>query len=145
MKFSRVLSTSKYIILDSWILMSILMPLTTPTILLGFLLLWTWDISSRLLQQSAAAAPYLGRGVSPHSCPSWPWTWSSSSRPSCACAATAPWTWGCSSLYEVLFFFMFFVFKKKKTGLLRGTISVSRLILFNMFIFCLFPLAWLLD
>ena len=25
---------------------------------LGFLLPWTWDISSRLLQQSAAAAPY---------------------------------------------------------------------------------------
>ena len=37
------------------------MPLTTPTILLGFLLPWTWHLSSRLLQQSAAAAPYLGR------------------------------------------------------------------------------------
>ena len=36
-------------------------PLVTPTILLRFLLLWTWGISSRLLQQSAAAAPYLGR------------------------------------------------------------------------------------
>ena len=34
-----------------------------------------WGISSWLLQQSAAAAPYLGRGLSPHSCPSWPWTW----------------------------------------------------------------------
>ena len=31
-----------------------------PTVLLGFLLPWTW-----LLQQSAAAGPYLGRGVSP--------------------------------------------------------------------------------
>ena len=31
--------------------------LATPTILLGFLLLWTWGISSWLLQQSAAAAP----------------------------------------------------------------------------------------
>ena len=41
-------------------------PLATPTFLLGFLLPWTWGISSRLLQQSAAAAPYLGRGVSPH-------------------------------------------------------------------------------
>ena len=51
----------------------------------------------QLLQQSAAAAPYLGRGVSPHSRPSWPWTWSSSSRPSCARAATTPWAWGSSS------------------------------------------------
>ena len=38
----------------------------TPTILLGFLLPWTWGISSRLLQQSSATAPYLGRGVSSH-------------------------------------------------------------------------------
>ena len=62
-------------------------PLTTPTVLLGFLLPWTWGISSWMLQQSAAAAPYLGWGVSPHGCPSWPWTWSSSSWPSCT-----PWT-----------------------------------------------------
>ena len=67
-------------------------PLATPTILLGFLLPWTWGISSRLLQQSAAAAPYLGLGVSPHHHPSWPWTWNNSSRPSCPLAATAPWT-----------------------------------------------------
>ena len=61
-------------------------PLATPTVLLGFLLPWTWGISSQLLQQIVAAAPYLGWGVSPH-CPSpWPWTWSSSSRPFCACA-----------------------------------------------------------
>ena len=40
------------------------------TILLGFLLPWAWGISSLLLQQSAAAAPYLGRGVSLHSCSS---------------------------------------------------------------------------
>ena len=53
--------------------------LKTPTVLLGFLLPWTWGISSWLLQQSAAAAPYFGWG-----CPSWPWTWSSSSQPSCA-------------------------------------------------------------
>ena len=39
-------------------------PLATSTILLVFLLPWTWGISSRLLQQSTAAAPYLGRGVS---------------------------------------------------------------------------------
>ena len=54
-------------------------PLITPTILIMFLLPWTWSISSRLLQQRAAAAPYLGWGVSPHSRPSWPRTWSSSS------------------------------------------------------------------
>ena len=66
-----------------------LMPLVTPTVLLGFLLPWAWGISSQLLQQSAASAPYLGRGVSPHSRPSWTWTWSSSSRPSCTHTATA--------------------------------------------------------
>ena len=33
-----------------------------PTILLGFLLSWAWSISSRLLQQSAAVAPYLDEG-----------------------------------------------------------------------------------
>ena len=38
------------------------MPLATPTVLFGFLLPWAWGISSRLLQQSAATAPYLGRG-----------------------------------------------------------------------------------
>ena len=72
-------------------------PLATPTVLLGFLLPWTWCISSRLLQQSTAAAPYLGQGVSPHRHPSWPWTWSSSFWPSCACTATTPWRWGSSS------------------------------------------------
>ena len=46
-------------------------PLATPTILLGFLLPWTWDISSQLLQQSTATAPYLGWWVSPHCHPSW--------------------------------------------------------------------------
>ena len=66
-------------------------PLATPTVLLGFLLPWTWGISSQLLQQSAAAAPYLRRGVSPHSCPSWPWMWDSFSWPSCACTAATPW------------------------------------------------------
>ena len=58
-------------------------PFATPTLLLGFLLPWTWGISSRLLQQSAAAAPNLGRGVSPHGHPSWPWASSSSSQSSC--------------------------------------------------------------
>ena len=72
-------------------------PLTSPTVLLGFLFPWMWGISSQLLQQSTATAPYLGQGVSPHCRPSWPSTWDSSSRPSCARAATAPWMWGWSS------------------------------------------------
>ena len=59
-------------------------PLATPTVLLGFVLLWAWGISSWLLQQSSAAAPYLGRRVSPHCYPFWPSTWDSSSWPSCA-------------------------------------------------------------
>ena len=63
-------------------------PLATPTILLGFLLLWAWGICSWLLQQSVASAPYLGRGVAPYRQPSWPSTWNSSSRPSCTSAAT---------------------------------------------------------
>ena len=78
-----------------------LMPLATPTILLGFRLPWAWGISSRLLQQSTAAAPYLGRGLSPHNHPSWPWTWHSSSWPSCVHAATALWRWCCSSWPEL--------------------------------------------
>ena len=41
---------------------------------------------------SAAAAPYLGWGVSPHGRTSWPLTWSSFSQPSCTSAASAPWT-----------------------------------------------------
>jgi len=63
-------------------------PLATPTVLLEFLLPWMWGISSQLLQRSAASAPYLGWGVTPHHCPSWPWTWNSSSRPSCVRTAT---------------------------------------------------------
>ena len=41
-------------------------------------------MSSGLLQQSAAAAPYVGGGVSSHAPPPRPWTWGSSSPPSCA-------------------------------------------------------------
>ena len=74
-----------------------LMPSRNTYCLTGFLLPWMWGISSQLLKQSTAAAPYLGPGVSPHPLPSWPWMWSSSSRPSCAHAAATPWTWGCSS------------------------------------------------
>ena len=40
-------------------------PLTAPTVLLGYLLPWSWGISSRLLQQSSATAPYLGRVAPP--------------------------------------------------------------------------------
>ena len=84
------------------------MPLATPTILLGFLLPCTWGISSRLLQQSAAAArytleevtppdlehgvaplgppvptqpPLLGHGVAPLGSHPWPQARGSSSRP----------------------------------------------------------------
>ena len=71
-----------------WLWFQCVCPLATPTILLGFLLPWMWGISSRLLQQSAAAAPYHGWEVSPHHGPSQSWTWNSSSRPSWACAAT---------------------------------------------------------
>ena len=45
-----------------WLWFQCVCPLATPTVLLGFLLPWTWGISSRLLQKSAAAAPYLGEG-----------------------------------------------------------------------------------
>ena len=44
-----------------------------------------------LLQQSAAAAPYLGCQISPHHRYSWPWMWTSFFRPSWAREATAPW------------------------------------------------------
>ena len=47
------------------------------------LLPWTWGISSQLLQQSTATAPYLGRRVSSYHLPtSWSWTWGGSSQPS---------------------------------------------------------------
>ena len=55
-------------------------PLSAPTILLGFLLPWTWSISSWLLQQSTATAPYLGHGKSSHGHHYWPWTWGVSSQ-----------------------------------------------------------------
>ena len=80
---------------------ALLCPLATPTVFLGFLLPWTWGISSWLLQQSSAAAPYFGWGVSPHHLRYWPWTWSSSSWPSCTHAATASWTWGSSSRPQI--------------------------------------------
>ena len=54
-------------------------PLSAPTVLLGFLLPWTWGLSSQLFQQSAATAPDLGHGVSPDDLCSWIWTWGMSS------------------------------------------------------------------
>ena len=73
-----------------------LMSLATPTVLLGFVLPWTWGISSQLFQQRAAAGPYLGWGVFPHGHPSWSWMWSSSFWPSCSLYSCPPWTWGYS-------------------------------------------------
>ena len=80
-------------------------PLSIPTILLEFFLPWTWGMSSWLLQQSLATAPYFARDR-----PSWPWTWNSFSWPSCtvqllllgdgvAPLGRRPWprTWGSSS------------------------------------------------
>ena len=101
-------------------------PLATPTVLLGFLLPWAWGISSRLLQQSAAIAPYLGRGVSPHRRPSWPSTWDSSSRPSCACTATAPWTWGWSSQPPPLTSLTGYLLSAAAPDLRRGVAPPSR-------------------
>ena len=46
-------------------------PLSVPTLLFGFLLPWKWGMSSRLLQQSSAIAPYLGSRVAPLSCCPW--------------------------------------------------------------------------
>ena len=40
-------------------------PLETPTVLLGYLLTWSWGLSSRQLQQSSSAAPSPGHGVAP--------------------------------------------------------------------------------
>ena len=65
-------------------------PLATPTALLGFLFPWTWGISSRLLQKSTAAAPYLEHVVAPLGCRPWPWMWVAPLCCSCAIAAAAP-------------------------------------------------------
>ena len=66
--------------------------LAKPTVLGGFLLPWTWGITSWLIQQRAPTAPYLWWGISPYCHHSWPWTWNSSSSPSSAHAATTPCT-----------------------------------------------------
>ena len=55
-------------------------PLSVPAIWLGFLLPWTCGISLQLLQQRAAAAPYLAHGVVPLSYCPWPCTWVGSSQ-----------------------------------------------------------------
>ena len=56
-------------------------PLSVSTLLLGFHLPWTWGLSSWLLQQSAAPAPYLGHGVAPLGLRPWPRVPGSFSRP----------------------------------------------------------------
>ena len=48
-------------------------PLSVLTVLLEFLLSWTWGISSQLLQQRTATVPYLGSGVAPLCYHPWPW------------------------------------------------------------------------
>ena len=79
------------------------------TLDVGYLLPWTWGISSWLLQQSTAAAPFLGRGVSPHCredlergiaplgppVPSQPLLLRCEVAPPSRCPW--PWTWGSSS------------------------------------------------
>ena len=77
-------------------------PLATPTVLLGFLLPWTWGISSQLLQQSAAATPCLGWGVSPHRRPSDFERGVAPLGPSVPAQPPTPWTWGCSSRLQPL-------------------------------------------
>ena len=57
-------------------------PLSAPTIL-GFSYLGRGGISSRLLQESAASAAYLGCGVSPHGHCSWSGMWGIFSQPHC--------------------------------------------------------------
>ena len=83
-------------------------------------LLLPWGISSRLLRQSAATAPYLGWGVSPHSRPSWPSMRDGSSRPSWAQAATAPWRSGWSSRPPPLAWGMGLLLPATALGLGRG-------------------------
>ena len=57
-----------------FILSALWCPLSAPNTLVGLLLLLMLGISSQMLQQSAATAPYLGHGVSLHSrC--WPCMW----------------------------------------------------------------------
>ena len=55
--------------------------LSVPTVLLGFLLPWTWGPSARLLQQSAAAVAYFWCGVAPLGRRRCPLVRGSSSRP----------------------------------------------------------------
>ena len=54
-----------------------------PTILPGFLFPWTPGLSSRLLHQSSASAPYLGSRVAPLGGRPWPPVRGSSSPPCC--------------------------------------------------------------
>ena len=51
--------------------------------------------------------------------------WNSSSRPSCARAATAPWTWGCSSRQSPLALGVGLVLLAAASGLKRGGVGSS--------------------
>ena len=64
-----------------------LMPSLSAYHLTGVFLTWDVGYLFMLLQQSAATAPYLGCGVSPHGHHYWPWTWGISSQ---LLAAPAP-------------------------------------------------------
>ena len=68
------MSSDSLVVCDcSFSLSALWCPLSVPTILLGFLLPWTCGLSSRLLQQSTATAPYLRCGIAPLGC--WPYPW----------------------------------------------------------------------
>ena len=86
-------------------------PLTTPTILLGFLLPWTWWylFMAPPAKHSRCSLPWM-RGMFSR-CPSWPWMWSSSSEPSFAgqplllAGGVAPFShrpypWACASSFR---------------------------------------------
>ena len=85
-------------------------PLATPTVLLGLLLPWMWGMASRLLQQSTAAAPYLGHGVAPlgrrpdlrHGDRAEAWRWGDPSRPKSGAATESARLPRCRSSREEL-------------------------------------------
>ena len=66
-------------------------PLSAPTVLLGFLLPWTWGSSSPLLQQSTAAAPTLDMGYLLSAAPA-PHSWSFLQAPERSTNSERKWT-----------------------------------------------------
>ena len=72
-------------------------PLSVPTVLLGFLLPWTWGSLFRAAPAKRSSAPYLRWGVAPLGCRPCPWVQRRSSQLRwCAVPAT---TLLCSALY----------------------------------------------